>query len=126
MYNCQYKVHEIYGNIIEVSITNIGSFNTPFQLVSHIKTLKKILSKDLKKIKILINNEIVDSKNLDLWAKNEYEFLPKCFNCYSILEGDVATHRFANGKLFCQQLCADSDFQKELDKTLDEEEIDFL
>ena len=127
MYDIQFKNHEIHGNTIVISIVENGTHKSPFKAVEQAKSLRRMeLEKGKLKIKLLVNEQLLSTKEMEKWAIEEYNLLPKCFRCGSILETIVFIHPFSGSNLFCTQRCADLDHSDEMDKTLEEEEIDYL
>jgi hypothetical protein len=127
MYNVLRKSHELYGEIVLISIEEIGDYLSPFQAANRAKLLRRFsLEKGIVKINLLVNNEILTVQDLEIWAKQEYDFLPKCRTCSCILQVQVYTHPLCKNSLFCSQLCADKDYTSENEKMLDEVEIDYL
>ena len=80
----------------------------------------------VKKVRFLIDEQVMSSKQVEHWANEEYKSLPKCEGCAKILDGDIHTHQFSGNKFFCSQICADKDYAEEVEKLKDEEEIDYL
>lgn len=127
MYNISRQTHEVYGNIIHISIEEKGSYNNPFETVNNVKLIKRLwLEEGVPKVRILINNQILTIKEMIKWSIEEYKFLPKCRTCGCILATNVFTHRLCGVHLFCTQLCADINLSFELEKMEDEEDIEFL
>jgi hypothetical protein len=127
MYNVSNQVHELYGEIVTISIEEIGSHLSPFQAANQARLLRRsILEKGAKKVKFLIENEILTIHNLENWANKEYKFLPKCFACGSILKTQVYTHPLCKNNLFCSKECSDMNYTLMNEKMLDEVEIDYL
>lgn len=127
MYNVSKQKHETYGNIIHISIDENGMFDTPSKATNQARFMRRLwLEEGVTKVKLLIQDQIMTIKEMDKWSVEEYKFLPKCHNCNFILKQDVFTHRLCKNNLFCTQKCADSNYTFELDKLLDEEEIDYL
>lgn len=123
MYNVKKSNHEKHGAVIEISVSDDGRFETPFQAVNAALFIKR---ESKNKTKILIDEHIVTSKQAEKWAKEEYDHLIKCFNCGKILHEQVYTHKLCGSNLFCTQRCADIDYQYRMDQLLDEEEVDYL
>jgi endogenous inhibitor of DNA gyrase (YacG/DUF329 family) len=127
MYDIQFKNHEIYGDIIVISIEENGKYKSPFQAVEQVKQLRRIsLEKGKLKVRLLVNEQFLSTKEMEKWAIEEYNLLPKCVQCGSILGTIVFMHSISGSNLFCTQRCADIDFSDEMDKTFEEEEIDYL
>jgi hypothetical protein len=127
MYNVQLQNHEIHGDLILISINESGEYKSPFQAIERAKQLKRIARENGKlKVKLLINEQFLSSKEMEKWAIEEYNLLPKCFHCGSILGMIVFIHSFSGSNLFCTQRCADVDYSDEMNESLEEEEIDYL
>lgn len=127
MYNVTVNDHHLYGQIIEISIIDIGNYLSPFQAINVARTIRRtFLEQNITKIRFLINEQILTIKQLEKWALEEYKTLPKCADCFSILQLEVFTHQYCGKNLFCSQRCADLDYLKEIEKRNDELEIDYL
>jgi hypothetical protein len=79
----------------------------------------------IKKVRLLIDDQLLSVKQAEHWAIEEYKTLPKCFGCAHLLNEDVVTHRLCS-ELFCSEECADRDYNEQIEKLKDEEEIDYL
>lgn len=127
MYNVCRKIHDVYGNVILVSIEETGEFKSPFKAAEQVKSLRRLWLEDGSvRVKILINNQILTVKELDKWSANEYNFLPKCHYCVTILNNEVFTHQLCGNNLFCSQECANRDYSLKIEEMNSEEEIDYL
>ncbi len=78
-----------------------------------------------KKVRILVDSQVLNPKQAEHWANEEYKSLPKCEGCAKILNESIHTHRLSS-KVFCSEGCADRDYAEEVEKLKDEEEIDYL
>jgi endogenous inhibitor of DNA gyrase (YacG/DUF329 family) len=119
--------HEKYGAVISIDRDVNGSQLTPFRAVQCACKERRIWleSNTVKKVRILVDGQVMSPKQAEHWAHEEYKSLPKCTGCAKILNEDVHTHRFCPD-LFCSQDCADKDYNEWLEKIKDEEEIDYL
>ena len=118
-YLVAHKNHEQYGNVIEISRSEEGLI-TPYKAYLKAKDLK---NKFTGKIRFLIDQQILVTANqVEIWARDEYQALPKCQECAKILAVDVFTHQFSDC-LFCSQVCADKNFEFEI-KKFEEDDID--
>lgn len=125
MYNVS-KDNNKYGNVIIISISEIGEFELPFAAIQKAKSLKKEWITN-SKIRFLINEQILSTNQLDSWAIKEYSSLIKCSMCPTIINNkNVFTHTYSYDKLFCSQGCADKDYILYLEKLEDEEPIEYL
>jgi hypothetical protein len=126
VYSVSRLTHETYGPVIVIEQTLNGSELTPFQAVqSACKDRRLWLETGLKKVRILVDNQILSPKQAEQWAREEYDNLPKCPYCVKVLNGKVFSHQLSGG-LFCSQECADRDYTAIIEKQKDEEEIDYL
>jgi hypothetical protein len=125
MYNVNKDTHSKYGNVIVITTEDVGEFELPFHAINKARSLKREWV-STKKIRFLVNEQVLSINQLDSWAHNEYKSLAKCNMCPAILhDKNVFTHPFCNEKLFCSQECADKDYKLYLEKLEDEEECDF-
>lgn len=127
MYNVSFQSHDKYGQIVTISLEEIGTYLNPFQAANQARLLRRrALESGSVKVRFFIDNEILTIQELENWASQEYNFLPKCFSCGSILKTQVHTHPLCKTNLFCSQQCADKDYTLENEKMLDLTEIDYL
>lgn len=127
MYNVSKQTNKKYGNVIEITREDIAEYESPYSAYHQAKYLRRIwLESGQEKVKILIDKQILTIKQAEAWADSEYKSLPKCGSCAKILGGDVFTHRLCGTDLFCTQICADRDYSRQMEKLLDEEEIEYL
>lgn len=100
---------------------------TPFQAVqSAMKERRLWIESGVKKVRILVDDKVMSTKQAEHWAHEEYISLPKCEGCAKILDGDIHTHQLSGTKFFCSKVCADRDYIEEVERLKDEEEIDYL
>jgi hypothetical protein len=100
---------------------------TPFQAVQRAFTERRLWQESgTKKVRLLIDGQIMSTKEAERWSNEEYKSLPKCKACAKILDGNVYSHRLCNSGLFCSEDCADKDYLEEVEKLKDEEEIEYL
>lgn len=127
MYSVTRHSHPSHGSVVHVERVENGSFLTPFQAVQNALKERRLWKESgIKKVRILIDDQVMSPKQAEHWAHIEYQSLPKCFGCAKILNGEVFTHQISKEKLFCSQNCADSDYNEEIEKQKDEEEIEYL
>lgn len=69
-----------------------------------------------KKVRILVDDQVMSPKQAEHWAHEEYKSLPKCYNCAKILDGDLHTHRLSDTRQFCSESCSDKDYMEEVEK----------
>jgi hypothetical protein len=104
-----------------------GLHVTPFQAFQcACKERRLWIEAGVKKVRILVDDKVMITKQAEHWANEEYDSLPKCYGCAKILNGDVYTHQFSTSRFFCTQECADRDYVEEVEKLKDEEEVDYL
>lgn len=126
MYTVARRSHDQYGSVISIERDVNGSELTPFQAVQcACKERRLWLEAGQKKVRILVDSQVMSPKQAEHWAHEEYKGLPKCTGCAKILDGDVCTHRLS-ADLFCSHLCADRDYNERLEILKDEEDIDYL
>ena len=127
MYSVTRRSHERYGAVIHIERELNGSHTTPFQACQRALTERRLwVESGTKKVRILVDDQVMSPKQAEKWAHDEYVSLPKCEGCAKILNDDVHTHQFSKNKLFCSTTCADRDYAEEVEKLKDEEEIDYL
>lgn len=125
MYTVIIDTNSKYGNVIVIETNAIGEYELPFDAILKAKSLRRKMNTS-KKIRFLINEQVLSLNQLDSWAFNEYKSLSKCTNCPAILhDKEVFTHAFCKEKLFCSQHCADEDYKLYLEKSEDEHECDY-
>jgi hypothetical protein len=125
MYTVSTGADSKYGNIVIISTIDIGEYELPFDAVRKAKSLRREMN-TTKKIRFLVNEQVLSLTQLESWAYNEYKSLSKCTNCPVILhDKEVFAHAFSKEKLFCSQYCADEDYKLYLEKTEDEYECDY-
>lgn len=123
MYTITRKEDPKYGNVIEV--TREGTIETPFYAVLAAKKDCRLWKESgARKVRFLVDGQILNLTELEKWAREEYQSLPKCHWCVKILDGDVYTHRLSGDRLFCRQDCADRDYAQEMEHMTDYEEFD--
>lgn len=124
MYSVKTTNHEKYGVVVEVIRAEDGAIETPFIAIQRALTEQRLMKQGVnKKIRFLIDNQIMTKAQIQSWANEEYKSLPKCFACAAILKGNVYNHNL-NSQLFCSQKCADKDYQYIMENRDDEEECD--
>lgn len=126
MYTVTRCAHQKYGSVISVERDVNGSKLTPFQAVqSACKERRLWLESGEKKVRILIDNQVMSPNQAEHWANEEYTHIPKCSQCATILDEKVYTHQDCSD-LFCSQDCADKDYNERQEILKDEREIDYL
>ena len=127
MYSVNRFTHERYGSVIRIERAENGSHLTPFQSVqAALKERRLWQEAGVKKVRILVDDQVMSPKQAESWAHEEYKSLPKCYRCAKILDGDIHSHRLSRGNFFCSESCSDQDYLEEVEKMKDEEEIDYL
>lgn len=127
MYRVSRITHQKYGDCIEVVREENGTFKTPFQAIQQVRKERRVmLESSTKRVKILIDNQILTISQAETWANEEYQSLAKCKTCGSLLDGDVHTHRLCGSDLFCSSACADKDYAEKTEIDNDESEFDLL
>lgn len=127
MYSVNQLTHQRYGSVIHIERAENGSLMTPFQAVNAALKERRIwMESGTPKVRILVDNQVLTPKQAERWANEEYKSLPKCEGCAKILNGDIYTHRLSSTKVFCSETCSDRDYDEEVEKLKDEEEIDYL
>lgn len=127
MYSVSRFTHPTYGSTMLIERDENGKFLTPFSAVQFaIKERRLWRESGDKKVRFLIDSQLLTSKEAERWANEEYKALPKCQWCVSLLKDDVYTHQLSGTHLFCSQDCANLDYHEEVEKLKDEEEIDYL
>ena len=125
MYNVTKQNHPQYGNVIEIIRDEAGPAPTPFQAEQLARKEYRLWKESgTKKIRFLIDQQIVNLTELTHWSHEEYKSLSKCQECGKILSGDVYTHSLSGDALFCRQACADANYDWQVDHLSDCEECD--
>lgn len=127
MYSVNRITHDRHGPVIHIGRVENGSCQTPFQAVQNALRERRLWSEETsKKVRILVDEQVMSPKQAEHWANEEYKSLPKCEGCAKILDDDVYTHQLSKTKFFCSKVCVDRDYNEEIEKRKDEEEIDYL
>jgi hypothetical protein len=127
MYSVNRFTHERHGSVILIERAENGSFTTPFQSVMAALRERRLWREaGVKKVRILVDDQVMSPKQAEHWAHEEYKSLPKCHRCAKILNGDVHTQRLSPDNFYCSVNCADQDYLEEVEKMKDEVEIDYL
>jgi hypothetical protein len=126
MYSVSKLSHELHGPVINIERVENGSLVTPFQAVqTALKERRLWVETGIKKVRVLVDGQVMSPKQAEYWAHEEYKSLPKCEACAKILNNDVHTHQLSD-KFFCTKECANKNYSEEVEKRKDEEEIDYL
>lgn len=127
MYNIAQKTHPKYGDVVEITRSDLGMFSTPGLACNAAITNRRLwLESGSKKVRILVDDQVLTTAQAQKWADTEHKSLPKCHGCNAILDGLVLTHQLSIDGLFCSASCADKDYKEQVDKLNDEEECDYL
>jgi hypothetical protein len=127
MYTVSRQTEVKYGNVILISLDELGLHKTPFQAYNDAVRKRRIwIEEGTKKIRFLVYGQIINPNDLYHWATEEYKSLPKCYNCNKILNDNVYTHDLCGNNLFCSQFCADSNYNYEIERDEDVEEVEHL
>jgi hypothetical protein len=127
MYSVNRFSHERHGSVVLIERVENGSFPTPFQAVQAALRERRLWQEaGTKKVRILVDDQVMSPKQAESWAHDEYKSLPKCYGCAKILDGNIHTHRLSRGNFFCSESCSDQNYLEEVEKMKDEEEIDYL
>jgi hypothetical protein len=125
MYSVNRLTHLSLGSVIQIERSLNGSYPTPYRAVNAaIKERHMWKEAGTKKVRILIDEQVLSPKQAEQWADQEYQSLPKCAWCVKILDGNVHSHQLS-GSFFCSIECADKDYTEQIERQLDEEEIEF-
>lgn len=126
MYSVTRSSHPTHGSTIVVESDPNGSELTPFQAVQCACKMRRLwMEGGAKKVRIMIDEQLMSPKQAEHWAHEEYASLPKCPGCAKIMNERVFNHQLSS-ELFCSQNCADQDYNERVEKIKDEEEIDYL
>lgn len=126
-YTVSRQIHERHGHVIIIERTEEVGQITPFQAVDHACKEQRLWQEEgVKKVRLLMDEQVMSHKQAGKWAHEEYQTLPKCHVCAKVLGGEIYTHQFCDSHLFCSNDCADKDYLEEMEKLKDEEEVDYL
>lgn len=126
MYSVSKLTHERHGSVIAIERQMNGLYLTPYRAVNAACKERRLWKEaGAKKVRILIDEQVLSPKQAESWAHTEYQSLPKCAWCVKVLDGDVHTHRLTS-LLFCSIECSDKDYSEQIEREKDEEEIDYL
>ena len=124
MYSVKRITHQSYGAVIAIERVVNGSVKTPFQAVQcACKEIRLWRESGIKKVRILIDEQVLSIKQAEAWSDEEYDSLAKCSGCATIMEEQIYTHQLCP-YFFCSQVCADRDYSERVDKLKDEEEVE--
>jgi hypothetical protein len=76
-------------------------------------------------VKLLIDQQIMAPMQAERWANEEYQTLPKCQECFAILNGSVYFSGVCNDAGFCSKYCVNQNYLYHMEKLNDMEECDF-
>lgn len=125
MYIVSRSSDEKYGNIVAILRSEDGE-KSPFFVIEEAKKEKRLWEQEEKiKVRFMVDSQILTTKQLETWAREEYQHLPKCGYCTHILHGEVHTNNLSSSVLFCSELCADRDYHIQLEYMNDYEECGF-
>ncbi len=126
-YSISRQTHERHGCVVSIERTEEIGEPTPFRAVQQACKEQRLWQEEgVKKVRLLVDGQVVSHKQAEKWAHEEYQTLPKCYACAKVLGGEIHTHQFCDSRLFCSSNCADEDYVEEMEKLKDEEEIDYL
>jgi len=124
MYIVRQQQHEGYGNVVVLERQEHG-IASPFLAVQQALKQKRLWKESgIKGIRLLIDGQVMTTAQAESWQRNEYQSLPKCQECGSLLGEEVYTHQFCGDNLFCSQCCADQNYHENMEKLKDEEDSD--
>lgn len=127
MYIVNRCLHPTYGSVIEVIRSENGNLMTPQLALQYACKERRLWQEEgIKKVRYLVDEQVLTPSKLDRWFNNEYKCLPKCEACAKILNEEIYTHQLSSNGRFCSQDCADKEYIEECEKIKDEEEIDYL
>jgi hypothetical protein len=116
--------HPQYGPVIYVENVKQGLF--PLQLLQQAnKEFHAYQAEANKPIRFLVDEQLLTINQLERWANDEHNQIPKCFQCAQILIGEVYCGTFHGQHWFCSSLCRDQNFLEEMERINDEHECDF-
>ncbi len=126
MYSVNKKVHDKYGNVVEIYKDVYGAYKNPDMAYRLAKLIRRTWKEESNlKVRFLIDGKVMQPSMAENWALSEYKSLPKCAHCICILDDNIFTHRLSDN-LFCSQSCADKDYNIEIDRVNDQEDIEYL
>lgn len=126
MYSVSRITHERHGCVVHIERAMNGSHPTPYRAVNAACKEQRLWKESgAKKIRILIDDQVLSPKQAEHWAQDEYQSLPKCAWCVKVLDENVHTNRFSES-FFCSIECANKDYMEKVEIQKDEEEIDYL
>jgi len=125
MYNLKKNHHPDYGLVIEITPESTGEYLSPLNVVQQaLKEREDWQKQNSSKVRMLVDQQLLTPQKALIWSQKEYLKLPKCPICIQILNNDVYNHQLSD-KLFCSIKCSDIDYNDQLEKMKDEEEIEF-
>lgn len=125
MYSVNKLTHDEYGQVISIVRDVNGLYKTPFRAVMRVNVEQRLLKEaGIKKVRVLIDEQLLTIKGTEHWANEEYKSLPKCYRCAAILNGDLYNNQLCKN-LFCSSVCADEDYVDRIELFNDEEDCDY-
>ena len=126
MYCVNRLTHERHGSVVHIERSLNGSYPTPYRAVNAASRERRLWKESgVKKVRILIDDQVFSPQQAEKWAQQEYQSLPKCAWCVKVLDGNIHTHRLSES-FFCSVECSDKDYNEKLEIQKNEEEIEYL
>jgi len=126
MYSVNRFSHPNYGSVVTIERTLNGSHPTPYRAVNAACKERRLWKESgIKKVRILIDNQVLSPQQAEKWAQQEYQSLPKCSWCIKVLEENIHTHQFTES-FFCSSECADKDYMEKIEIQKDEEDVECI
>jgi hypothetical protein len=125
MYKVERVIDPKYGNTVQITADELGNYDDAFKAERRAKTQYHLMQQQgLEGIKFLVDGEILNIKQLEKWANEEYERLPKCGYCGSRLDEQIYKNELSDHLLFCGKSCSNKDYDLQMAKLMDEHECE--
>jgi hypothetical protein len=125
-YSVNRSSHPRHGSVVSIERAVNGSHPTPYRAVNAACKERRLWKESgEKKVRILVDEQVLSPKQAEHWAHEEYQSLPKCDWCAKVLDENAYQHRLSE-RFFCSQECTDKDYMEKIEIQKDEEEIDYL
>lgn len=129
MYQLAKTTHDQDGSPLEllsiVETEDLSAEVSPFAILRIAFLQQKRMPDGKAKHLLVIDGCLLNSKQAESWAQNEYEDLPKCSRCGSILRELYCVHNLSEHRAFCSDDCKGQDYLEEVEKLNDEYDCDF-
>lgn len=121
------KITNDYGHLIVIE-ENGDDIVSPLPIFDQaIRQQKEWQQQVNQPVRFFLNDQIMTNQQMEQWANEEYQSLPKCQRCVQILDGEMYPGGFCGNDLFCSSHCYHQNYMEKMVKMNEEmEEVDYL